>query len=354
MLVIKRDGRKMPYQKERVVTAISKAGLVPNDVKEKIASEIENINKKEISVEEIQDLVEKKLMASSFKDVAKEYVRYRYRRELVRQSSLNNSVLEIIQMKNHYINSENSNKNPKILSTQRDYMAGEVSKEIAKKLIFPEELINMHEQGIIHIHDLDYVSQKMYNCFSSKTRFVTNKGVISFADCNDGQKVTVLDKDGFWREATVRMYGKNSMQDVVFEEITTKEIITIKCTSNHRWILKDNTVTTSIKVNDELYTFNNVQKLENVDDVKTWKVISINFDTDNTYDSWCVEEPITQSFTLDGGVVTGNCALINLDDILQNGTCINGTMIEKPHSFSTACNVATQVMAIIASNQFGK
>lgn len=210
MEVIKRDGKRVPFQKQKIINAISKAGFVKDDIKYKIATEIENLNR-EISVEEIQNLVEKKLMATSYKDVAKEYVRYRYKREIIReQEKLNNSVLEIVAAKNEYVNGENSNKNPTILSTQRDYMAGEVSKDLTERLLLPTDIVQAHKDGIIHFHDADYFAQTMHNC-----------------------------------------------------------------------------------------------------------------------------------------------CLVNLEDMLQNGTVISNTLIEKPHSFSTACNIATQIMAQVASNQYG-
>ena len=116
-LVKKRDGVLVPFEKQKIINAISKAGYVKDEVKEKIANEIANSNKEEISVEEIQDLVEKKLMATSYKDVAKEYVRYRFKRELIRDSEgINNSVLDILNLKNQNIKEENSNKNPVVLS----------------------------------------------------------------------------------------------------------------------------------------------------------------------------------------------------------------------------------------------
>lgn len=211
MEVVKRDGRRVLFQQQKIINAISKAGFVQDETKQKIASEIENLGKKEISVEEIQDLVEKKLMATSHKDVAKEYVRYRYKREIIReQEKLNNSILEIVSNKNEYVNGENSNKNPTILSTQRDYMAGEVSKDITERLLLPPDINEADKEGIIHFHDKDYFAQTMHNC-----------------------------------------------------------------------------------------------------------------------------------------------CLVNLEDMLQNGTVISNTLIEKPHSFSTACNIATQIMAQVASNQYG-
>lgn len=209
--VKKRDGRMVAFNPLKIVNAISKAGFVTDNVKSTIATEIHNLEQTEITVEEIQDLVEKALMASDYKGVAKEYVRYRYKRELIREhEKLNDSILEIVAGKNEYVNGENSNKNPIIASTQRDYMAGEVSKDITQRLLLPAYIWEAHENGIIHFHDADYFAQQIHNC-----------------------------------------------------------------------------------------------------------------------------------------------CLVNLEDMLQNGTVISNTLVEKPHSFSTACNIATQIMAQIASNQYG-
>ena len=209
--VKKRDGRMVDFNPQKIEDAISRAVFVTDDVKHKIATDIQSMEQPEITVEDIQDLVEKALMASDYKDVAKEYVRYRYRRELIRENErLNNSILEIVAGTNEYINGENSNKNPIIASTQRDYMAGEVSKDITQRLLLPTSLWEAHEAGILHFHDSDYFAQKIHNC-----------------------------------------------------------------------------------------------------------------------------------------------CLVNLEDMLQNGTVISNTLVERPHSFSTACNIATQIMAQIASNQYG-
>lgn len=503
-LVQKRDGRKVPFEKQKIINAISKAGFVKNEIKEKIATEIANLNKNLITIEEIQDLVEKKLMATSYKDVAKEYVRYRFKRELIRNSEgTNNSVLEILNLKNQNINEENSNKNPVVLSTQRDYMAGEVSKDLTMRLLLPDDIVKAHKEGIIHFHDADYFSQKMYNCFSGNTRLVTSEGVRKFSSFKDGEEVLVLDKEGSWRNAKVHLYGKQQMYKVYFKFKRGTKVV--ECTKNHRWILKDGSVTTELKVGDSLYPLTRSTnytpctkrdmemfclgfvigdgcdddtgyrvrlcgdkikyvpyfekcgyKVSNVKDSKDiwcfkrtnikkqsfldnkvweylscedkialfngyyaadgdcirenictsdarvlgmiedisalagyhvlsvkeithdtpykenahlWKVKFLTHQVENglwtvesieplrsgyyEQNAWCVDEPITHTFTLENGMVTGNCALINLDDMLQNGTVINGTLIEKPHSFSTACNIATQVMAQVASNQYG-
>ena len=212
MNVRKRDGSLIKFDEYKIINAISKAGFVANYTKEKIAKKIKRLASKEtISVEDIQNLVEEALMKHGYPDVAREYIRYRYKRELIRNTKgALSEVLDIVNLSNQEVNEENSNKNPVILSTQRDYMAGMVSKELSEKLLFPPDVMKAHKEGIIHVHDMNYAIQKMYNC-----------------------------------------------------------------------------------------------------------------------------------------------ALLNMEDMLQNGTVINGTMIEKPHSFATACNIATQIMAQVASNQYG-
>lgn len=219
MKIKKRDGSLVDFNKEKIINAISKAGYVGEDTKKQIAQDIEGLCRYlygdsyecAMGVEDIQDYVEHDLMLRHYADVAREYIRYRYKRELIRNTKgALSEVLDIVNLSNQDVNEENSNKNPVILSTQRDYMAGMVSKELSEKLLFPPDVMKAHKEGIIHVHDMDYAIQKMYNC-----------------------------------------------------------------------------------------------------------------------------------------------ALLDMEDMLQNGTVINGTMIEKPHSFATACNIATQIMAQVASNQYG-
>lgn len=210
MKVIKRDRRMVPFDGTKIKNAIYKAGCFDTAIINKIVSSLEKKDE-DLTVEEIQDFIEMSLMKSSHKEEAREYIRYRKTRELIRESEkANASILELIDNKNEYLKTENSNKNISVASTQRDYIAGEVSKDISMRLLLPEDVVEAHEKGIIHFHDADYFIQHEFNC-----------------------------------------------------------------------------------------------------------------------------------------------CLINLEDILQNGTVINGTRIDKPHSFSTACNIATQVAAIVASNQYG-
>ena len=223
MNVIKRDGREVEFDKSKIFDAIYKAMLevdkvIPQEHMVENASEIANKleNKysrmrRALTVEEIQDDVEKCLMRARLYDVAKAYITYRYEHAKLRNaSSTDGKILSIVDNVNETVIQENSNKNPAILSTQRDYIAGEVSRDISTRLLLPPEIAKAHEEGIIHFHDADYYVQRMHNC-----------------------------------------------------------------------------------------------------------------------------------------------CLVNLEDMLQNGTVINGTLVEKPHSFATACNVATQIMAQVASCQYG-
>lgn len=156
MNIIKRDGTQVPYNREKIIQAISKAGYVKLKDKKHIADDIENfikVCKNDITVEEIQDLVEKDLMDLGYHNVAKEYIRYRYKREIIRKSKgANAEIIDIVKLANQDVNEENSNKNPVINSTQRDYIAGAVSKELSEKLLFPKDVIDAHKEGIIHIH----------------------------------------------------------------------------------------------------------------------------------------------------------------------------------------------------------
>ena len=219
--VIKRNGKEVKFDLSKIVHAIEKANkevapiyqLNAYQIQAAADSVVKKIQAKSyaVNVEEIQDMVETAIMEMRGYEVAQKYVRYRYKREMARKAnSTDEDILALIDQANEELKQENSNKNPVINSTQRDYMAGEVSKDLTKRLLLPEDIVRAHEEGIIHFHDSDYYAQKEHNC-----------------------------------------------------------------------------------------------------------------------------------------------DLINLEDMLQNGTVISETMIEKPHSFFTACNVTTQIVAQVASNQYG-
>ena len=360
LFIMKRSGERVPFDESKIVRAIEKANAevtiplekMSKEKIEEIAAQIkrnaENAGR-DLSVEEIQDKVEDSLMIAGYCTLARLYITYRYKHNLDRKkSTLDKKIESLINVRvnkdgsvsggNEEVNQENSNKDTKVLSVQRDYMAGEWSREYTTKNLLSEDVVNAHRSGLIHVHDTDYMAQPEHNCFSSKTEFVTRNGVVSFADCKDGQVVEVLDKDGVWREATVKCYGKQKLQNVVLKKDNEEKFVS--CTANHRWILSDETVTTALKEGDVLYG-------------NLWTVDSITACDETLEDVWCVEEPVTHSFTLAGGIVTGNCCLINLEDMLQNETCISGTKIERPKSFMTASTVASQIIAQVASSQYG-
>lgn len=173
MQVIKRDGRRQKFDKEKIYNAVSKAfievdkELTEQDKKKalEIADYIESLNKN-LKVEEVQDIVEDKLMASNRKDVARCYIRYRYLRGLVRESNTTDkTIFELLNGTNEYWNSENANKNAKVVTVQRDYIAGITSTDITRRFLLPKDIVEAHDAGIIHFHDADYFAQKaLHNC----------------------------------------------------------------------------------------------------------------------------------------------------------------------------------------------
>ena len=221
MKIIKRNGSEAVFDSGKILTAIGKANSVVSDAERLTDAQIEVIVKnvtdqckealRAVNVEEIQDMVEDQLMASGAYMVARRYITYRYTQNLRRSSNTTDErILSLIECQNEEVKQENSNKNPTVNSVQRDYMAGEVSKDLTRRMLLPPDIVSAHEEGIIHFHDSDYFAQHMHNC-----------------------------------------------------------------------------------------------------------------------------------------------DLVNLEDMLQNGTVISGTLIERPHSFSTACNIATRIIAQVASNQYG-
>ena len=221
MKIIKRNGSEAEFDRIKIKKAIEGANAATSGQKELTERQIDYISLviedycrdigRAMSVEEIQELVETHIILQGAPETAKRYIRYRFTRNLARvANTTDNQILSLIECNNEEVKQENSNKNPTVNSVQRDYMAGEVSKDITRRILLPQDIVDAHEAGIIHFHDADYFAQHMHNC-----------------------------------------------------------------------------------------------------------------------------------------------DLVNLEDMLQNGTVISGTMIEKPHSFSTACNIATQIIAQVASNQYG-
>ena len=221
MKIIKRSGTEVRFDIKKIIDAIEKANSEVEDCKQLSLDDVKECAKavetkckakgRILTVEEVQDVVENEIMEKHAFEVARKYITYRYRRALARKANTTDQqILTLLECNNQDVKEENSNKNPTVNSVQRDYMAGEVSKDITKRILLPKDIVEAHEQGITHFHDADYFAQHMHNC-----------------------------------------------------------------------------------------------------------------------------------------------DLVNLEDMLQNGTVISGTLIEKPKSFSTACNIATQIIAQVASNQYG-
>lgn len=164
MKVIKRDGRTVPYDRNKIIVAIRKANAevdayerVEDDMIDGIVAGIEGTGRETIQVEDIQDIIEQKLMAAGKFALAKKYIIYRYSRELVRKANTtDDSIMSLIQNRNKDVMEENSNKNAYVASTQRDLIAGEVSKDLTKRMLLPEKITKAHEEGILHFHDMDY------------------------------------------------------------------------------------------------------------------------------------------------------------------------------------------------------
>lgn len=186
MKVIKRDGHIVDYDKEKIVIAIGKANEEVIDTEKasdtevkKIIKYIESLNKKRILVEDIQDIIELKLMELKRFELAKHYIVYRYNRALVRKSNTTDeSILSLIRNENKELNEENSNKNSVLASTQRDYIAGEVSKDLTKRLLLPEKISKAHEDGVLHFHDMDYFIQPIFNCCLINIKDMLDNGTV--------------------------------------------------------------------------------------------------------------------------------------------------------------------------------
>lgn len=186
MIVIKRDGQEVNYNRSKIIVAIGKANeevpeeeRISNKEIEEIVSYVETRKRKRILVEDIQDIIEQKLMALGKFDLAKRYIVYRYTRELVRRANTtDDSILSLIKNSNKEVMEENSNKNATAASTQRDLIAGEVSKDLTKRLLLPEKIAKAHEEGILHFHDADYFVQPIFNCCLINIQDMLDNGTV--------------------------------------------------------------------------------------------------------------------------------------------------------------------------------
>lgn len=274
MDVIKRDGRKVEFNEEKIKNAVVKAfnevdGEITPEANEKAAEIASCIAKrnKEISVEEIQDIVEEKLMASKRKDVAKAFIIYRNNRTQIREQKM--QLMSVIKEKLTASNVQNQNANidEKSFGGRVGETSDAVLKQYALDNCMSKKSRDNHLNNEIYIHDLNSYAVGMHNCYDSTTKFITKNGVKRFGDCSDGQIVDVIDMNGNWQKATVHKYGKQKMYNLTFTSaLTTK---TVTCTRNHRWVLSDGSVTDNIQVGDQLYLSKKV-KNEYVENNPLW------------------------------------------------------------------------------------
>lgn len=274
MDVIKRDGRKVEFNEEKIKNAVVKAfnevdGEITPEANEKAAEIASCIAKrnKEISVEEIQDIVEEKLMASKRKDVAKAFIIYRNNRTRIREQKM--QLMSVIKEKLTASNVQNQNANidEKSFGGRVGETSDAVLKQYALDNCMSKKSRDNHLNNEIYIHDLNSYAVGMHNCYDSTTKFITKNGVKRFGDCSDGQIVDVIDMNGNWQKATVHKYGKQKMYNLTFTSaLTTK---TVTCTRNHRWVLSDGSVTDNIQVGDQLYLSKKV-KNEYIENNPLW------------------------------------------------------------------------------------
>lgn len=262
MKVLKRDGKIDVYNFEKIKRAVESAyNSVNATMDEKFLQQLSDhfqklIDKRKdpeepINIEEIQDEIEKFLVMKNKTNVVKHFMRYREDRNRHREmkSKLMKGIASKLQAKN--ISNQNANVDESSFGGRMGEATRVVTKEYALYNCMSKMARENHLNNEIYIHDLDSYAVGMHNCYDSSTKFITNDGVKSFGDCTDGQVVTVVDKDGNWRTATVKKYGKQKMYDLTFTSSQTTKTVT--CTRNHRWVLENGTITDNIQVGDSLY-----------------------------------------------------------------------------------------------------
>ena len=285
MKVKKYNKKTEEFDKQKIVNAINSASndteeeSIPEFIAKRIADQIEEELKetKTITSEELSDLVENKLMQTAYKTVAKNYITYHYDRQ--KEHVYNSELIKAFEKKLSGSNIENSNANcdERSFSGRMNEAARVLLKDNALKIMSKTARDN-HNNNEVYTHDLDSYSSGQHNCFESSTEFITNQGIRAFKNFTDGETVTVLAGDGEWRPATVKCYGHKKVQTVELEYHGSKkdmDIVTVQCTKDHRWYLKDGTVTTNLKVGDTLKQLSTMKDLNNIvietkEDAEMW------------------------------------------------------------------------------------
>lgn len=262
MKVIKRDGNIEDFNLEKIKNAINKAmdsvGEFNEEVLNKVVNEVYKVikDRESVLIEDIQDIVENILIKNNLVSIAKEYILYRDKRRRVREQQgrmyeeSQKEIENIMALKN--IENANANVDEGSFSGKNAKVQGYFLKEWALNNLMSETTAYNHRNGIIYQHDLDNYASGMHNCFGRETKFITNKGTKSFNDFNDGDEVTVLTHTGEWKKATVHCYGKQQLNRITFTKNGRAEKF-VRATKDHRWMLKDGTFTTNLKIGDLIY-----------------------------------------------------------------------------------------------------
>lgn len=365
--VIKKDGTKEPFNVQKVIVAIQKSAyraLTKFTDEEKqyicqtVVDRVNEMGEKQIPIQIMHNIVE-----SALEDikpvVAKSYRDYRnYKQDFVRMMD---DVYKKSQAIMYVGDKENSNTDSALVATKRSLTLNQLNKELYQKFFMTTEELQACREGYIYVHDMSARRDTM-NCFSRSTRFITNKGVKSFMDFNDGDTVTVPSHKGIYRQAIVHKYGQQSMQVVSFElRNTSKDTIIrekgFKVTPNHRWLLKDGTETTSIKVGDELIDIpemaEHICKFDQTPN-KNWRVSSIiPLYTIVPEEVWCLDVEVDHSFLLEDGIPTGNCSLFDVKSVLSGGFEMGNIWYNEPKTLDVAFDVIGDITLSAASQQYG-
>lgn len=512
--IIKRNGNKAVFDKNKIIGAITAAfSDCEYDVKSKkciniigqVADKVEQQLTNNISVEEIQDLVEKEIADIGYFDVAKAYITYRHLRTLARTeyNDLWNAIREKLSADN--VENQNANVDERSFGGRLGEVSRVVTKKYALDFLMSDMARNNHLNNEIYIHDLDSYALGSHNCYLRSTRFITDEGIKSFENFNDGDEVKVLTKDGKWSDATVHFYGRQPMYEITLSRCGISK--TVVATSNHRWLLSNGAFTTHLEVGDSLFPLPSMEEIEittkrqaemfalgfilgdgydhkgilevkfctkekeqyigifaqagyrigisnnfkyarkkspytkqeflnnhlwnilsfedkrclfegylaadgskttntkylwtsdkrlcdliedisaingyhifkkktisndtqykknrvlyeytfttKYDNKSTWKVISIEKGKhrNKDYEAWCIEEPTTHTFTLEGGIITGNCLSLPLDDLLANGFNTRQADVRPANCVNTAFQLVAVLFQLQSLQQFGK
>lgn len=352
LVIVKKNGTREKWNPEKILKATGKSAsrvFVNFSDQEKdsilsyVADKILSLGKKEIQIEDMHDAVEAALDAVN-PAVAKSYRSFRNYK-----ATLNEITEGVITEENRirYLGDKsNANKDAKLVATKRSLIYGEWATRMYEKFHLTPEELEAATDGYIYIHDKDSRADTM-NCFDRSTRFITDRGIMSFYDFTDGDEVMVISHTGKWRKAIVHSYGRQKLQKVTFTADDKKKEVLV--TANHRWILKNGDETTNLTVGDELFPAPEASECGN----RIWVVSDIE-ETDQEVQVWCLVVEEDHSFLLEDAIPTGNCCLFDMKTVMSGGFEMGNMWYNEPNSLDTAFDVMGDIILATAAQQYGK